>query len=227
MSELVFDCFDARAERYAAAPTLAFKLRIAETTGESIHAIALRCQMRIEPQRRRYSHDEEERLFDLFGETSRWGDTLKPMQFANLSLMVPRFQGSTEVDLPVPFTYDFEVATTKYFHALDDGEVPLLLLFSGTVFAKGATGFSVDQVPWHKEAVYRLPVRVWTELMDLYFPNSGWIRVRRETLDALQGFKSRRALPTWEQAFETLLKEAGEKGPRARSAVAPVEVPDQ
>jgi Family of unknown function (DUF6084) len=226
MSELVFDCLGAEAERYAAAPTLLFRLRIAETTGETIHAIALRCQIRIEPHRRRYSHDEEERLFDLFGETSRWGDTLKPMQFANLSIMVPRFQGSIEAELPVPFTYDFEVATSKYFHALEDGEIPLLLLFSGTVFAKGATGFSVDQVPWHKEAVYRLPVRLWTELMDLYFPNSAWIRMTRETFDALHGFKSRRALPTWEQAFETLLREAGEAAPRGRGGHAPAEVKD-
>ena len=27
-----------------------------------------------------------------------------------------------------------------------------MLLFSGTVFTRGATGFSVTQVPWHKEA---------------------------------------------------------------------------
>lgn len=211
MTELVFDCVDATPERYAAFPTLQFAIRIAETTGARIHALALRCQIRIEPQQRRYSEPEAERLLDLFGEMARWGDTLKPMQFTTLSVMVPGFDGSCEVMLGVPCTYDFEVAAAKYFHSLDGGEVPLLLLFSGTVFLKGGDGFSVEQVPWHKEARYRMPVGVWRELMDLYFPNSAWIRMRRETLDALQSFKSHRALPTWDAALEALLQEAGRR----------------
>lgn len=213
MSELVFECVDARPERYAAAPTIQFKLRVSETTGERVHAVVLRCQMRIQPQRRGYSDAEAELLSDLFGERSRWGDTLKPLQFTNVSLMVPEFQGTTELDMPVPCTYDFDVAASKYFHALDDGEVPLLMLFSGTVFLRGASGFSVEPVPWEKEASYRLPVRTWREVMDLYFPNSAWIRMRRETLDALQGFKSRMALPTWDDALEMLLKQAQEGRP--------------
>jgi len=189
------------------------RLRLSEVTGERIHTIALRCQIRIEPQLRRYGPQEAERLADLFGETSRWSDTLKPLQFTNLSVMVGGFTGATEFDLPVPCTYDFEVVAAKYLHSLDDGEVPLLLLFSGTVFRKGETGFAVEQVPWHKEASYRLPVRVWREMMDLYFPNSAWIRVRRDTLDALQRFKSREALPSWDDALEALLEQAGEPSP--------------
>ncbi|HEU4488252.1 MAG TPA: DUF6084 family protein, partial [Actinomycetota bacterium] len=151
-----------------------------------------------------------ERLFDLFGDTSRWGETLKPLQFTNVSVMVPGFSGSTDVDLPVPCTYDLEVAASKYFHSLEDGVIPLLLLFSGTVFSKGDTGYSVQQIPWHKEASYRLPVAVWRKMMDFYFPNSAWLRISRDTLDALQRFKSRRALPMWDEAFEALLAEAGE-----------------
>jgi hypothetical protein len=209
MTELVFDVVDARADRYAAVPTLQLKLRISETSGAQVHAIALRCQIRIEPQRRRYSPEEADGLLELFGEPARWGDTLRPMQFATVSLMVPGFAGSVEVDLPVPCTYDFEVAAAKYLHALGDGEVPLLLLFSGTVFTERPGGFSVTQVPWHKEASYRLPVAVWREVMDRFFPNSGWIRMRRDTLDALQRYKATRALPTWDDALEALFKEAG------------------
>jgi hypothetical protein len=211
MPELAFDCLDARPDRYAATPILLFRLRIAETSGEPVHAIALRCQIRIEPQRRRYSAREAEGLVDLFGEPSRWGETLKPLQFAYVDRMVPGFEGSTEVDLPVPCTYDLDVATAKYFHALEDGEIPLLLLFSGSVFTRGPAGFSVQQVPWHKEATYRLPVQVWRELMDLHFPGTGWVRLRRDTLDRLHRFRSRRALPTWDEAVEVLLKEAGEE----------------
>ena len=210
LGDLTFEVLDGSVERYAAVPAFNLKLRITEAGGAGIHAIALRCQVRIETQRRHYSDLEAERLMELYGEISRWGDTLKPLHFANLSQIVPRFDGSIEVDLAVPCTYDFEVAAAKYFHALDDGEVPLLLLFSGTVFAKTETGFAVTPVPWHKEASYRLPVRVWREVMDLYFPNSGWIRLGRDTLDALQRFKARRAMTTWDQTLEALI-EAGER----------------
>ena len=212
MTDLVFDCVDAQPDRYAAVPTLQLKLRISETTGAQVHAIALRCQIRIEPQRRRYSPEEADGLLELFGEPPRWGDTLKPMQFATVSLMVPSFTGSLEIDLPVPCTYDFEVAASKYLHALGDGEIPIVLLFSGTVFTKGPSGFTVEPVAWDLEAPFRLPVAVWRGAMDLYFPNSAWIRVSRDTLDALQRFKSGRALPTWDQAFEQLVKQAGEEG---------------
>jgi Family of unknown function (DUF6084) len=212
VTELVFDCVGAEPERYGAAPTLLFKLRIAEVSGESIGAIALRCQIRIQPNLRRYSAEEEEGMLDLFGDRTRWGDTLKPLQFASVSMMVPAFKGNVEVDLPVACTYDFEVSSAKYFHSLKDGEIPLLFLFSGTVFEKRDPGLSVSQVPWHKEASFRLSVAVWKDLMDMYFPESAWIRMRRDTLDALQGFKSRAVLPTWDDTLHALLKKAGEGG---------------
>ena len=208
MAELVFDCVDVRSDQYAAGPTLNFTLRVAETTGEPVHAIALRCQLRIEPAKRRYSPVEAQQLNDLFGDTSRWADTLKPVQFAMASVMVPSFTGSVEVAMAVPCTYDLDIASTRYFHALEDGEIPLLLLFSGTLFTRGATGFSVTQVPWHKEATYRLPVSEWRAMMDRFFPDSGWLRLSRETLLQLGEFKNARALPTWEQTITALLHEA-------------------
>ena len=208
MSSLSFAVLGARAEPFAAAPTLVFRLRIEEATGERIHTLALRCQIQIEPRQRRYSEPEEERLLELFGEPQRWGQTLKTVLWTHASLMVPGFSGSTEIDLPVPCTYDFEVTAAKYFHSLDDGEIPLLLLFSGTVFARGQTGFSVEPVPWEKEAAFRLPVAVWREVMDRYFPNSAWIRLRRDSFDALHRFRGERALPTWDDAIEALLREA-------------------
>lgn len=209
MSDLRFECIDVRPERYAAVPTLRFQLRLEESTGVAVHAVALRCQIRIEPHRRPYTETEADGLLDLFGEMARWGETLKPLQFAAVSVMVPGFRDSTEVAVFVPCTYDFEVAAAKYFHALEQGEVPLLLLFSGTAFLHADSGFSVDPVPWDREASYRLPVGVWRELMDLYFPNTAWLRVRRETLGALQAFKSHAALPTWDDAFDALLRQSG------------------
>jgi Family of unknown function (DUF6084) len=211
MTVLAFSVLDARAEPHAAVPTIMVRLRIDEVDGGSVHALALRCQIRIEPQRRRYNGAEEARLDELFGETPRWGDSLRPFLWTHVSTTVPGFAASTEVDLPVVCTYDFEVAGAKYLHALSDGEIPLTLLFSGTVFTRGTSGFSAEPVAWDLEANYRMPVSVWRGVMDLYFPNSGWLRIGRDTLDALQRFKVGRALPTWDLAFEQLLKQAGEE----------------
>ncbi|MGH8930894.1 MAG: DUF6084 family protein [Egibacteraceae bacterium] len=206
MTDLVFDCLGASADRYGAAPALILRLRVAETTGTPIHAIALRCQIRLDVQRRRYSPEEAERLNDLFGEVSRWGETLKPLQLMTVSTMVTSFTGSTEVDVEVPFTYDLDVATTKYFHALEDGEIPCVLMFTGTVFSKGVDGFVVGLVPWHKEATYSLPVATWREVMDVHFPNSGWVRLRRDVLDQLRGYRSERGFMSWDETIEQLLK---------------------
>ncbi|WP_103337172.1 DUF6084 family protein [Amycolatopsis sp. CA-126428] len=205
MAELTFDCIDVRPLKYAASPTLAFKLRISELTGQPVHAMVLRVQIRIEPQRRRYADEESELLTHLFGERSRWGETLKPFQFTTVSVTVPGFSGATEVDAEVPCTYDLEVAAGKYFHALSEGVVPMVLLFSGTVFGKGGPGFWVEQVPWHTQAEYRMPVTVWDELMSRYFPNVVWIKLPRETVDALLKYKAANAIPTWEAAVEQLL----------------------
>lgn len=211
MTALSFEVVDARGEPYAATPTIMLRLRITEASGGAVHALALRCQVRIEPQRRAYDAGEEERLYELFGETPRWGDSLRPFLWTHSSLTVPSFTGSTDVDLPLACTYDFEVAGAKYLHSLGQGEVPLLLLFSGTAFTRSAAGVTAEPVSWKEEASYRLPVAVWRQTMDWYFPNSGWLRVSRDTLDSLTRFKGARALPTWDLALEQLLKEAGEE----------------
>ncbi|WP_440098170.1 DUF6084 family protein [Streptosporangium sp. H16] len=207
VDELAFDCVDVRAEAYAAFPTLIFRLRVTDPSPGGVHTIALRCQIRVEPHLRRYGDTEAELLGDLFGDRARWGDTLKPLRFADVSVMVPAFTGSTEIDVPVPCGYDLEVSAGRYFAALDDGEIPMVMLFSGTVFARARDGFSVSQVPWHREARCRPPVAVWRELMDRYFPNSGWLRLHRDTLRELSRFKSGRALATWDETLELLLKE--------------------
>ena len=219
MAELVFDCTGARADRYAVVPQMVVSLRISETSGQRVEAIALRCQMRIEPARRRYTDAEAERLNDLFGDTKRWADTLKPLQFTNVSVMVPGFTGSTEVDLPVMLSYDLEIGSGRYFASLEAGEIPLLLLFSGTIFSVVDGRMQVQQVPWSKEAAFRLPVSVWREAVDVHFPNSAWIKMSRQTLDELQRFKTGQALPTWDATIAALLERA------ARAAEAAEQLP--
>ncbi|MGI8517905.1 MAG: DUF6084 family protein [Acidimicrobiia bacterium] len=210
MVSLVFDCIEVRPDRYAAAPTMLFKIRLFESTGVKVHQAALRCQMRIEPQRRTYTDDEKAALYDLFGEPSQWGDTLKPFQLANLSYMIGGFTGNTDFEMPVQFSYDLEVAAGRYFNALAEGDIPLLLLFSGTVFVATENGFQVEPVPWDKETSFRMPATVWREMIDLYFPGQGWLRLNRETIDSLRRFKNERGLSTWDIVVEALLKEAGQ-----------------
>jgi hypothetical protein len=213
MTVLSFEVVGSRAEPHAAVPTIMLRLRVEEADGLVVHALALRCQIRIEPQRRRYVPDEELRLYELFGETPQWGASLRPFLWTHVSTTIGGFDGTTEFDLPVECTYDFDVAAAKYLHALADGDIPLLLLFSGTVFTQGESGFSAEPLSWSLEASHKMPVAVWRSLMDLYYPNSGWIRVRRDTLDDLQRFRAYTGLPTWDQALEHLLKEAGRDEP--------------
>lgn len=210
MAELAFDCVGARPEKFAVAPSMSLALRITETTGQRIDAIALRCQIRIEPARRRYSAAEAGLLNDLFGDTWRWADTLKPMQLTTIATMVPGFTGSIGIDLPVPLSYDLEIGSTRYFAGLQGGEVPLLLLFSGTVFASAGGTLGVQQVPWSKEAACRLPLSVWREAIDAHFPGSAWIKVSSSMMEELLLFKSKMALPTWDTTLAALLKLAGE-----------------
>jgi Family of unknown function (DUF6084) len=211
--DLAFTVLDVVPEVYGAAPTLLFRVRATEATGVDVHAIALRAQVHIEPQRRQYAPGESAGVSDLFGPTERWASTLRPFLWTHVSTMVRGFTGDLEFDLPMLCTYDFDVAATKYLHSLGDGEVPLVLRFSGTVFTRGTAGFGVEQVPWHLEAAYRMPVRVWREVMDAYFPGGGWIRVDRDTLDALLRYRSARGLTSWEQALGELLAGASEVTP--------------
>jgi hypothetical protein len=208
--DLDFRVEGAAVAEYAAAPSLLLALRIDTRGGEEIRSIALNAQVRIASAQRHYTAEERARLCEVFGEERRWGETLKSLLWANAAVQVPAFSGSTRVDLPVPCTYDFEVVSAKYFHALLDGQVPLELLFSGTMFYAGSMGLQVAQIPWDKEARFRLPVALYKQMMDHYFPNRDWVRLHRDTFDRLAAYRARAGLPTWEAALERLLGAAEE-----------------
>jgi hypothetical protein len=195
MSQCHLTVVGARVEPHALVPTLTFTVRLTVGAGVRVHAAALRCHVPA----------EADRLYELFGEPVRWHDTLKPLLWTQVSIPVPGFTGTADVDVPVTCSYDLEVAASKYFHALDAGEIPLLFQFSGTVFFAGDGGFSVSPIGWDEDASYRLPVTLFRELMDRYFPNSTWLRLGRDQVDALQRFKGRHALPTFDHAISALL----------------------
>lgn len=206
MPDLDFRVEGAEVLEYAAAPSLLFKLRVENLEEEPIRSVSLNTQVRIAATQRHYDTAEQERLLEVFGEPHRWGNTLRSLLWTHTTLQVSPFSGSTVVDMPVPCTYDLEVVASKYFYALEDGEVPLEFLFSGTVFYEGEDGrLQIARISWEKEAEFRLPVRLWKEMMEHYFPNSAWIKLRKDVFDQLYDYKVRMGLPTWEAAVEVLL----------------------
>jgi hypothetical protein len=166
----------------------------------------LQCQIQIEAARRRYTAAEQDGLQDLFGTPQRWGDTLRTMLWTHTTIVVPPFDGECAIDLPVPCSYDLNVAVTKYFYALEEGEIPLMLQFSGTVFYRNADdALQVAPIPWHKEAPFRLPVSLWRDMMERYYPNGVWLCLQRDVFDRLARYKSQCGFASCEQAVAGLL----------------------
>jgi hypothetical protein len=210
--DLDFRVEDAEVLGYAAVPSLLFKLRVENLEDEPIRSVSLNTQVRIAATQRHYDTVEQQRLLEVFGEPHRWGNTLRSLLWTHTTLQVSPFSETTVVDMPVPCTYDLDVVAAKYFYALEDGEVPLEFLFSGTVFYAGEGGrLQIARISWEKEAEYRMPVRLWKEMMEQYFPNSAWIRLHKDAFDQLYDYKVRMGLPTWEAAVEALLR-ASEQG---------------
>jgi hypothetical protein len=205
MSDVTFAVIEMEPEPFAVTPVLNARLGVAAVGEEPIHAIALRAQVRIEPMRRGYSDEEADGLVDLFGPRQRWSNTMHNFQWLQTNAMVQGFTGATQVTLPLECTYDFEVAAAKYLHALRDGHVPLQFLFSGTIFSKGQRGFGVQQVPWDREDRFEMPVSAWRDLIRLHYPNTGWLRLNQDTIDALVAYRSARGLLSLDEAVTSLL----------------------
>ncbi len=203
MTDIEFAVLDVAPEPYTVTPVLT--ARVGVTAGDPVHALALRCQVRIEPLRRSYSDEEGAGLLDLFGTRERWANTQRTFLWQHCTAMVPGFTGNTTVALPLEATYDFEVTAAKYTHALRDGALPLQFLFSGTIFVKSERGFSVQQVPWDCECRYDMPVAVWRDLIARHYPNAGWLRLSHETIAALAEYKSAHGLLDLDHAITSLL----------------------
>jgi hypothetical protein len=205
-----FAILGARAVRYAAAPMLALDLQVSEPSGRQVYMIALTIQLMIDPARRRYDDATRERLVELFGAPERWAVTTRSLVWSKLDVLVPAFTGSTTVSVPIACHYDLELAAAKYLHALPDGEAPLALHFNGMVYYPAEDGgLQMVLVPWTKSIDFRMPVSVWKETIEHYYPNTGWVALRSGTLAALQREKLTRGLATIDACVEQLLGEAG------------------
>jgi len=208
--ELSFAVTGAAAIEYAAVPTVGFTLAIASENAVAVQAISLNAQVRIAPAGRSYDPVSQARLVELFGAPDRWATNLHGFLWAHSTLPVGPFTAQTEVTLPVPCTYDFEVAVAKYFNGVQDGQIPLEFLFSGNVFYRGADGMlQTCRLSWEKEAAYQFPVRVWREMMDHYFPDTAWIRFGKAQFDRLYAYRCTHSLLSWDDAIDALLRSAG------------------
>ena len=197
---------DAAAVAHAAAPTLRFGLEVACRSATPVRSVLLTAQVRIALSRRPYDAATRARLAEVLGPPHPSASPVRALVWTHATIAVPAFTGRTRVEVPVPCTYDFDVAAAKYLHALRDGDVPLEFLFSGTVFHAVAGGnLRATRIPWEHEAAFRLPVATWREAVDACFPHTAWIRLDRDAFDRLAEFKAARALPTWEAAVDALL----------------------
>ena len=207
--ELTFAVKAAEATEFAATPTLTFALSVEASGGATIRSLLLRADVRIALARRAHDRAARERMAELFGAPAQWASAPRSLPWAVTTLVVPAFEDATTVGMSVACTYDFEVVATKYLHGVGHGDVPLEFLFSGSIFYAGAGGsLRTARLPWDREAAFDLPVDVWTALMNHYFPRSAWLRLRKDAFDRLWAYKTRRALPTWEDAVEALLRES-------------------
>ncbi|MGI8437046.1 MAG: DUF6084 family protein [Chthoniobacterales bacterium] len=207
MPELSFKITGVEPANRGLVPLLHFKCEITnQPPNETIQSVMLQAQIQIASPQRAYNGVEKEKLKELFGTPDQWGNTLRNKLWTLSNTVVRTFTGQTEAMLSVPCSYDLNVAATKYFYALEEGEVPLLFLFSGTIFYAGADGrLQVQQINWNCESTYRMPITVWQELMDFHYPNSAWVSLDRETFDRLLEFKRNSGVTSWEQAIERLL----------------------
>jgi hypothetical protein len=199
-----------RPVRYAAAPMLTLDLHVSEPSGRPVYMIALTVQLMIEPARRSYDEATRERLVELFGAPERWAVTTRSLVWAQLDVLVPAFTGSTTVAVPIACSYDLELAAAKYMYSLRDGEVPGALHFNGTIYYPGDDGgLQIVLVPWNTSIDFRMPVSVWQETIDHYYPNTSWVAVSSETAEALRREKVTRGVATFDAALQALLRERG------------------
>jgi Family of unknown function (DUF6084) len=193
---------------YAAAPTMVFSVTATDAAQHDIQSMALSVQVMIDPARRGYDQATRERLVELFGPPASWTPSTQALSWARVTAVVPGFVGMTAFALELPCSYDLEVAATKYFHALADGEVPLSFHFSGTVFYRSANSrLQVAPVPWTATARFQLPVSTWHAMIAEHYPGGGWIRLHNDTLAALNARRVARGLATLDACVAELLEE--------------------
>lgn len=210
MPDLDFQVTGVEPVEHGLAPVLEFKLQInAPSAPQAVQALILQTQIQILAPQRRYSDDEKEKLREIFGPPEDWSRTLRNRFWTQVSITTGAFSQCARVNLQVPCSSDLNLLGTKYFSALGEADVPLLFLFSGSVFYSGNDGqLQVLRIPWQKECIFHMPLAVWRGMMRRFFPDSVLLCLRHEAFDRLSAFKREARLATWEEAIELLLRES-------------------
>jgi hypothetical protein len=208
MPDLDFQVTGVEAASRGLSPFLHFKVQVTGGKNEVVESLILQAQIQIQCAQRIYNPAEKEKLVEIFGTPERWGQTLRNKLWANVSATAGQFTGQTTVILPVPCSYDMNILGTKYFYALEGDEVPLLFLFSGTIFHSTEEGrLQVERISWNKECAYRMPVQAWKEIMEQHYPHSAWIPLQNTVFEEIYAYKRRMGLATWEEVIQRLLSQ--------------------
>jgi hypothetical protein len=204
MLEIAFRVTGASAVQHAATPELALAVEVS-VPGVAVDGVLLRASVRIEAGRRAHDAAERERLKELFGGESLWARAGKSLVWAQTMSLVPGFEGATTIALPVPCSYDLAVAAHRYLHGLREGDVPIVVQFSGTVFHRANGALQVAPIPWDREAAFVLPVALFQSVVDAHFPDAAVLGVRRDVFEELDGYRRANGLRTVDEALLRLL----------------------
>jgi hypothetical protein len=190
----------------AATPTITATLRVDVADDEAIAALALRCQVQIEPARRTYSDAEAAALYPLFGTRAEFGRTVRSLLWTHADAVIPGFVGHAEVRLQLPCSTDLMIAATRLFAALEAGEVPLRLLFSGTCFKIVDGAVTTTPIPWTAELATAMPAALWRDVLDQHHPGVTFVPLPRDLVARLDAHRLARGLLTWDRALDDLLR---------------------
>jgi len=215
MPDLAFRIEGAAPLAFAASPAIAFAVRATNASPDDpVQSALLRCQIHVEASTRAYTDAELERLRDVLGEGRVRGRASGRILWAQTAAVIPGFTGEVVFEVHAPCTLDLAVASSRYFHALDGGDVPVAMLFSGTVFHASADGaLRAAPVPWSSEARFSMPASVWKECAEHHYAGRAALPLSRDVFDRLLRYKTRAGLATWEQAIDRLLP-PDDGGPR-------------
>jgi hypothetical protein len=209
MFELDFAIEKAEPRVHAASPELVLTLAVRARDGGPVRGVLLACQVRLEVARRAYDDAEADRLFELFGMRADWSRTQQSLLWAQPTVLVPEFERSATVELPLACSLDFELATGKYLLGLGQGVVPLVFLFSGTVFhTLDGDRLQASPIARSAECRYALPFEVYRSTVAPYFADRAPIALERALLHRLARYKRQLGAPTIDLALAELLDQA-------------------
>jgi hypothetical protein len=211
--QLTFRVTGAAPVPFAASPQVAFSVTVTNPEPSApVRSALLRCQIQIDARARTYDARESEALRDIFGSGTVWGRAVGRLLWTHATAVVPEFEQETTFDVHAPCTIDLGLAWARYFAAIGAAEVPVLLLFSGTIFHDAGDGaLRTAPIPWSAEARCTVSADMWREALQEHYGCLAAIPLRKDLLDRLDRYRQRSGVSSWERAIEKLLLAGAEE----------------